>query len=168
MIKIKDGTPDQKIEHIERILNRMSRKLHNTVIGVMPAIPVMFSTDEPKENGEIFKFLLPCKGHISTVCMYVNKFDGSEAIAFEAAVRGPITGSNVRFLTKKNLTVENANLPVFAGDMITLTTETPESVHGIWIALLYQMGIKESGKEVFVLDELNKLLEEENFDGGEI
>ena len=161
MIKLKDGTPEEKLIQVERILNRMSRKLHKTVIGVMPAIPIMFQIDEPKEDGEIFKFLLPCKGQITDVCMFVRKFDGSETVDFDASIRGPVTGAFARFSTKKNLTIQRANLDVLAGDMLTLTTDSPEKVHGIWIALLYQMGIKESGKEVFLLDDLDKLLEEE-------
>lgn len=168
MIKLKDGTPEEKLVHVERILNRMSRKLHKTVIGVMPAIPIMFSIDEPKEDGEIFSFLMPAKGIITDVCLFVGKFDGSEIVEFEAEVRGPVTGAYARFGTKKNLTIHKASLAVSAGDRLSLRTVSPEKVHGIWLALLYQMGIKESRKEVFLLEELEKILKEENFDGEEI
>ncbi len=161
MIKLKNGTPEEKLAQVEKILNRMQRKLHKTVIGVMPPIPIMLSAEEPNPDGEIFKILIPASGKITAVCLCVKEIEGKEAATFEALIVGPDAGSFIRFATKKLLTIQKTDINVAPGDMLILKTDNPERVHGIWLALLYQMGIKESGKERFLIEELEKILDED-------
>ena len=165
MIKIKGDTPEKKFEHIEIILNRMSRKLHKTVIGVMPPIPVIFQTEEPKEDGEIFTFLTPASGVITDICLLVKEYKDQTPVEFKASVEGRVQGSFGAFRTKKNLTIAKLGLEVHPGDLLRLTTDAaPGQIHGIWLSFLYQIKTDKSSHMKYVADELLQLLEEENLD----
>jgi len=161
-IKLKNGSVDVKFKQIERILNRMSRKLHKTVIGVMPPIPIMSSVYAPNDDGTIGTFLLPGQGMITDVCMYVQNFEGEGPVEFEASIKGEVVGAHTRFRTRKNLNIQKLDMQVFPGDILTVKTLTPERITGIWIAFLYQLKIDRKGTEKFLVDELLKIVEGEN------
>jgi len=166
VIKIKGNTPEEKLQHVEKILNRMSRKLHKTVVGVMPPIPIIFSTDAPKEDGEIFTFLAPASGRITDICLMVGEYKDQTPVEFKASVEGQVHGSSGSFRTRKNLTITALDLDVHPGDLLRLTTTAePGQINRIWLSFLYQLGIDKVAKANYIADELFKLLEEENLDG---
>ena len=165
MIKIRGNSTEEKINAIERILNRFQRKLHNTVIGVMPPVPIMFSVKKVDSDGEIFSFLIPAKGVITSICLYIKEFNNEkETVRFKASIEGPAGGTYATIETRKNLTIGNLNLNVSAGDLLVLTTPTPDAISGVWLAFLYQMGIKDCGQEKFLAEELERLLIREGED----
>jgi hypothetical protein len=159
MITINGNTPDEKIQHIEKILNKMSRKLHKTVVGIMPPVPVMLSVDAPKEDGNIFTFLTPGKGTITDICLYVKEFIGNDPVKFEAESKSDVSGQMTSFITRKHIGVYALNLSVVAGSMLTLKTPTPEKVKGIWLSFLYQMGIERAEQTKYLVSEFEKLME---------
>ena len=167
MIKIKGDTTEAKFAYIEKVLNRMSRRLHKTVIGVMPPIPVMFSTEVPKGDGEIFTFLCPASGIITDVCMVVKEFDDQTPVEFIASVEGQTQGNSAKFKTRKNLTIVKLDLLVKPGDLLTLKTSMPDNIRGIWLSFLYQIRTNKSSQTKYIAEELFNLLEEENFDAEE-
>ena len=164
LLEIKGKTPDEKFKHLEVILNRMRRKLHRTVVGVMPPVPIMFATDAPQESGEIFSFLTPAKGMITDVCLLIREFTVKEPITFEAKVSGSMIGAFTKFSTRKNLTVQTIDLSVLPGDLLTLSTNNPAGIKGIWLSFLYQMGIDKAEQKKYLIDEFERIIEEENID----
>lgn len=162
MIKLKKGTPDERFKQIEVILNRMSRKLHKTVIGVMPPVPVMFSAELPMEDGNMFTFLSPADGTITSICMYIREFEGNEPIEFNAYVKGSAIGHSVTFRTRKNTTINSVDLPVSAGDLLSISTASPDKIRGILVSFSFQMKMDRRGQEKFITDELLKLTETGN------
>jgi len=167
LLTIRGNTADEKFKHLEVILNRMRRKLHKTVVGVMPPVPIMFAADAPREDGEIFSFLAPASGMITDVCLLIKEFTDKNPVTFEAKVNGVLGGAFTKFSTRKNLTVQTVNLSVSPGDMLTLGTDTPDGIKGIWLSFLYQMGINKAGQTKFLIDEFEHMIEEEDIDATE-
>jgi len=169
MITIKGKTPDEKIAHIEKILNRMSRKLHKTVVGVIPPIPVMFQVEEPNANGEILSVLLPAAGTIKDVAVFVREFKDKDPVTFKASIDGLVFGTSAAISTRKNLTIQTLNLAVSAGDRLRLVVEGEDKVSGIWIAFLYQIGITSSEQKKFLISEFIQITdgEKEEINGSE-
>jgi hypothetical protein len=162
MITIKGNTPDEKIAHVERILNKMSRRLHRTIIGVIPPVPVMFSTPTPNADGSIFTFLAPASGTITDICLVIKEFADKDPVPFVAQVNGPSGGAHINFLTRKNLTIQAANLQVSAGDLLSFSTSAPDKVKGVWLSFLYQFGMNKLDKTSFLIDEFEKLIDQES------
>ena len=164
MIKLKGNTPEEKFTHIERILNRMSRKLHKTVIGIVPPVPIMMSVEVPVSN-VLFNALIPAKGVITDVCLLVRYYTEKTGVVFEAGIAGQKLSSSVKFTTRSIVTVKTINLEVSAGDILTFKTESPEQIRGIWLSFLYQIGSNKADHIPYLIDELNTIIEEENPDG---
>jgi hypothetical protein len=163
---LKGETPEQKFKHIEGILNRMSRKLHKTVVGVVPPVPVIFQAAAPKDNGEIFSFIVPATGMITNVCLLIGEFKDQTPVEFKASVEGRTVGSSASFRTRKNVTVAVVNLEVHPGDLLKLSTNAePGQISGIWLSLLYQIKTDKTSHMKYIAEELFALLEEENLDG---
>ena len=160
-IKIVGNTPEKKFRHIESILTRMHRRLHKTVLIAVPPIPLFFYEETAKENGEIFQWLFPAAGTIVRACLYIRDFADKEAVTFLAEMKSSTGGQSQMFETRRNATIQEMNIPVAVGDRLTFSTNTPERIKGIWVAFLYQLDMKEVGKEVQMLDDFLKLSEQE-------
>jgi len=162
VIKLKGDTAEQKFAHLEVVLNRMSRKLHKTVIGIVPPVPVMFSIDVPKDDGEIFSFLAPALGMITNICLMVGEYEGNEPVVFEASVKGKISGASAKFSTRKTLNIQEVQLPINPGDLLVLRTESPEKVRKIWLSFLYQMGVESATHLPYLIDKFTEIMEGES------
>jgi hypothetical protein len=162
MFEIKGETTEEKFKVIERTLQRFSRKLHRTVVGVMPPIPIFFEIESIPETGVVFKCLIPTSGVITNVCLYIREFEGKTTVPFRVESHGTSVGTFADFRTRKNLTVDEVNISVSPGDMLTFSTTEPERVRGIWASFLFQMGIKDMKKEKFLIEDFERLIEEGN------
>ena len=160
MIKIKEGTPDERFDHVEKILQRMARRLHKSVAVIIPPIPIFFSIEIIPTSGLIFQCLLPVRGTITDVCMYISKFERKEAAKFHAEVRGAITIKGTSIETAKRLTIGKVDIPVNAGDMLIFSTSSPDLISGVWVSFLYEVGMDVMKKEHIPIDILDGPLEE--------
>lgn len=161
-VKLVGATTEKKLLHLENILTKMQRKLHKTVVGVIPPIPLFFFAEEAQKNGEIFQWLFPAAGTITVACMYVRDYADKDGVTFYANMVGPVTGSTRTFETRKNAVLQTLNIPVAIGDRLVFGVKTPERVKGIWVAFLFEMSIKSLGKEVFLIDEFSKIMDAES------
>ncbi len=159
--KLKGKNLTEKVKHIEKILQRFQRKLHKTVIGVIPPIPVQGHVDNPREDGTIAKHLVPASGRVIRGAVAVGKYNSKKAVQFYCSVRkrdGSVTTAS--FETKSPAHVVDLDLDINAGDMITISTPNAGDVEDVWYAVLYSIDIKESVLEKRLIDELERVTNE--------
>jgi len=174
-IEIKGNTIEKKLKSIEVILRRFGRRLHKTVIGAMPPVPLFFFIEKPQSDGTIAEWLLPVGGTITKLCMYIGdivKDSGNtrSPVMFAARIISPTLSRDNSFEMSKNLLIEKVHIPVDAGSRITLAALSPERISNIWVSILLEIGIKDSNKEVFLIESFEKLIEkelEEDFTNGQ-
>jgi len=160
MITIRGETTEQKFTHIERILQRFSRRLHKTVIGLIPASPVFGYCENPDKDSTVLMVIFPADGIIT-----------------QSAAKADVCGKNARiivditsgdetliksFSLKSRAVVEEVNFPVKAGDTLTVVVGSPEDeeVKSVWVGLLYQVGMKNLASTMFLIDQFEALIEE--------
>lgn len=160
-IKLVNGPPEKKFKHIERILQRFSRRLHKTVIGAMPPIPVFSFVESADGSGVVFRWMSPVSGSISGVCLYIDELDATNPIEFTLRVSEPDNERIVDFTTKRHLMTDALNIPVKAGSRFTLITNSPDGIRGVWVAFLLEVGLRDMKKEVFLIDEFEKVIDSE-------
>lgn len=157
-IKLVSGPHDKKFKHIERILQRFSRRLHKTVIGAMPPIPVFSFAESADVEGVVFRWMSPVSGVVTGVCLYINEIEGANPAEF-MLTHAEFDGNKfVNFSVNKRLTVDKLNIPVSAGSRLILSTTTPDLVSNVWVAFLLEVGLKDMKKEVFLIDEFEKVI----------
>jgi hypothetical protein len=159
---IEGSTPNEKFNHIERVLRRMSLRLHKTIVGIIPPTIVFEYVQKPPEDGVLLRAILP-SGKLTKGFMYVEKYAGTQMVNFSAEIH-KTDGSlqTKKFTTRKQSLVIEPDLPVDIGDRLIFKADDPLSVEGIWIGFMFQIDRKDSIQETFVIDQIERLLEENN------
>ena len=155
---------DEKLKSVETILGRMSRKMSNKVIGILPASPVFEFAYAPDSEGVVMRRLFPASGKITKVGI---SFDdkGKKAIKLTFSVENSIAlrSFSSSFMIKKMADVLKVDFEIKAGDKITVQVvpEEEEKVEGIWIGFIYEIALRDLNQKEFVLEELERMVDEE-------
>ena len=156
-LMLKGDNADQKLNHVEKILQRFSRRLHKIVAGVIPPSIVYGYVDEPNEAGVILKCIVPADGSISKACLAVDEYTGKGQVKFTVAISNGGESNSKSFMTRKPIEIVNVDIPVIAGDCLELTTEIPPAVKGVYATILYNIGLKDSQIQTVMIDELERV-----------
>lgn len=168
--EIKGNTTEKKFKYLEMVFRRFGRRLHKTVIGAIPPIVMLFDKEVVSESGNIFRCVFPCSGTLTKVYLYIGNFVDNNEVEFMATISSNSGNMSTTFTTKKHRLSDKTNIPIDAGDVMVLTTSSPDSISNVSAALLLEVGIKDTKKEVFLIDEFEKLIEgelEEDFANGQ-
>jgi len=158
-LKIKGNTADEKFKHLERILQRFSRRLHRTVVGLVPSSPVFGFVANPAQSPVVLRAIFPADGVITKAAVFVGKSKGTTEIT--ATVKfGPSVASHL-FEVKKKALVEEVNFPVEAGAMLEVEVLEPlEDVANVWVGLLYEVSANSTSQIKIAIDQLESIAEE--------
>lgn len=164
-LKIKGGSPEEKFNHLEKILQRISRRLHKTIVTVVPPSPMFSYTEKPSEEGIITRCVFPANGKVTRLCLAISEFTDKERVVFDVELqRVDIYGNTLEklqrsFNTRKNIEVADVNFDVKVGDCLTLSTISPEKIKGIWVSVLYIIDMPDGVMNSISYDEIDKLIE---------
>ena len=164
-IIIKGRTEEEKFKSIELILNRMSRKLGNKVIGILPISPLFHFCEAPATGGEIAKIVFPASGLITKAAFHVDR-RGKKPFKIRIDLLNDSLGVEMsKTVTISHLTeISTLDVRVAEGDRAVITyipTIEDEVIHGIWFSLLYQIDIKHLNTRTYLLEELDNLLQKD-------
>jgi len=168
LITIKGDTVEQKFTHIERILQRFSRRLHKTVVGLIPASPIFGYCESSAKDPIILRAIFPADGVITQAAMRAGKCGKNARVRVD--VRSGDEEFSKSFPLKTKATVQEANFPVEAGDSLEVwvvdISDDDEGSSGVLVGFLYQVGMKDLTNVKFLIDQFEALIEE-NQDAGE-
>ncbi len=166
--KLKGDTTDEKFAHIEQLLKHWQRRARKTLIGVIPPSPIFSYTHYPMEDGTVLKCVIPADGRIVRGVLAVDKYNTKEQVGFMCKVERASEISAQSFLTKKNLYVLDVALDVRVGDILTVKIDPVKNDEGdwiaevIWLSLLYEIGIKDTIKKQYLIEDLERMLEKDD------
>lgn len=155
---VKGETVQEQIESIDRTLVHFSRRLHKTVVGVIPPDLTFNYVDKPDENGVILRSIFP-EGKLLKGFMFVEEYAERKPVKFIVDIQGLSGGKRKEFLTRKQLQIIDPYLDVNLGDRLTFSCAEPEMVRGIWVGFLFQIFMKDSIKECIDIAEVEALME---------
>ena len=155
---IKGETTEQQISHVDVILKRMSRRLHKTVVGIIPPNLTFNYIKTPAEDGVLLRAIFP-SGRLIKGFMFIDKYVDKDPVNFIAEISG-LQGTQSRvFTTRKQLLIFEPNLDLEIGDRLVFKTDSPLRIEGIWTGFLFQIEMKDSVQKTFVIDQLELLNE---------
>ena len=158
---IKGKNVEEKIKSIEKVLKSYRTRLSTKVIGIIPPIPIFENVDKVGESGIIIQRLFPLPGTITKACLMIKEYEDNKGVTFTISSEGPVVGIKKSFETRKHLLVENVNLSVNVGDLVTLKVEEPHKVRGVFLGAVFEVTMEDMKKEELPLDEFLRLLEME-------
>jgi hypothetical protein len=160
-LKIQGSTTEKKFEHLETILERLSRKLNKTVVAVMPLVPFMGYVERADPRGVVVSGLVPGECRIVRLCLAVETYaDADTPVEFKFEIgHGDNIGVKV-FSSNAPLIIEEVGFEVPRGTLMTLRVDDPSLIVGIRYGILFDMGSKLQTSQEFIIDELLRLTED--------
>jgi len=157
-VELKGDTPEKKFKHLERIIERMSRRLQKTVIGLLPASPVFGFCTDPMSSS-IMRAIFPSDGLITKIAVYFGR-RAKESPEIEIIVEEMgSSGREVHVIQvpKKGIVAE-VNYPIKAGTRVQANVVNPtEEVGDVWVGFLYQVGIQDLAKTKIAIEQFEQL-----------
>ncbi len=163
---VKGRTADEKFKSISTTLKHFSRRLSKKVVGLIPAAPIIKFV-VPGEGGAILNMICPVDGKITQGCVYIDSSDKLVSLGLRLRRGGRTEEDTYNMKTNVSLPF-SFDTEVRLGDMITLWVEEPEvdglrvnRVKSVWLGFLYEISLKGLGKVDFVLNQIEKMIEED-------
>ena len=163
-VELKGDTPEKKFKHLERIIQRMSRRLQKTVIGLLPVAPILGHVNDPVNDPCVLSIIFPANGTITHAALRAQNASKGTKLVIELT-----SGSEVisKTFTLKNVSVvEEVHYEIKAGDILEAFVETTEEGSGqVWLGILYQIAMKDSVVTPIAVEQFEQLTGD--FDAGE-
>lgn len=160
---VKGKTADEKFKSINITLRHFSRRLSRKIVGLIPATPVIKYVT-PGEDGVILNMICPADGRLTQGCIYIESDE--KLILVRLQLRQKVAATDRVETTSHNMKTNMSlsfkfDVGVRQGDMVTVWIENPEKVRNVWLAFLYEISPEGLGKIDFVLEQLEKMEEED-------
>lgn len=163
-LTIQGRTTDEKFASVEAALRRMSRKMTNKVIGILPVSPVFEFAYAPDPDGIIMRRLFPVSGTVTKAGIAFEEKGKKEVrLTFNVENKISLRSFSSTHLLKRSAETIKLDFKVLAGDMITVKVEALEGevVSGIWIGMVFEINIGELNKKSYALEEFERLTNDE-------
>ena len=166
-IILKGKTSEEKFKHIERFLSMFQRRLHKTMVGIIPPTMIPVNCRTPMEDGSILSYAVPASGELLRAVMVINKFQAQDGkmVKFSYGVTNDSGDFSKTFETKKRVFIADLKMDVKTGDVLNLKVLDPKNddgswkVEDIWVTFLFNIGIKDSVVKQQAFDQLELLVE---------
>jgi len=162
LITINGETTEQKFKHLERILQRFSRRLHKTIIGLVPASPIFGYCERSAKDPIVLRAIFPADGVITQAAMRAEECGKNARIRVD--VRSGDGEFSKSFSLKAKAVVQEVNFSVKAGDSLEVwvvdISDDDKGSLGVLVGFLYQVGMKDLTSVKFLIDQFETLIEE--------
>lgn len=156
---IRGDTEQARWEYVDRILSRFSRRLHKTVIGIIPPVPIHGYVDS--SVNPVLRFMFCASGKISKGLIHVNQMP-KDGVDIHAAIENDLGVTTKSYFTKKNRMAIEPGINVFSGDRLIVKVvphNSEEEVYGIWLSMLWVPLMSDSETKEQLIDSLDEVEE---------
>ena len=149
---VKGDNLEEKFESVNKTFNKIIPRMNKKIVGAIPPSQIFASIEKVGENREVFNMLFPCSGTLSKVGLYVEKL-AKGSVEFELVITGVNGIKGKKFYVLRETTLEEVNLDVDGGDLLTLKVDDPEKVGAIHIGATFDLKLKDIKKENILLND---------------
>jgi len=133
---MKKNSIDERLSRVEATVKHLSRRLHKTVLGVIPPTLINVYVHKPMEDGTILTAAL-VDGKIKKGLMVVKKYLVTGKVEFTCKLTRPDGEFFTSFKTSKLWEEIDLDIDVEIGDVFDFSVSDPNAVEGIWVTFLF-------------------------------
>ena len=157
---VKGDTVEKQIKHIDLILARFSRKLHKTVIGVVPPIVIPFYYDQVEAGDTVLRFITPVDGTMLGGGIYIEEMgEKMKRLPLSIKLQSGLDVMDVGFEVKLGFSALKKEVDMDAGGRISVVIHG--EAKGVWLSLAFEPTVGAGRIKRMMLDELERV-EEDN------
>lgn len=158
-IKLKGNNVEEKLNHVERILQQYSKRFNKKIVEKRLPFPISFYIKQPFD-GNLFKYIFPLKGVIRDIVFVIEKFplDDTEREVKFIDINLSIKSKSIE--VKHNIKIKDKNYTlelsekVEKGDRISLDISENNLIpQGIWIGFSFLPDLSTAKTEVKLIEE---------------
>ncbi len=116
-IEIPEGNPDKKFKYVERILRRMSRRIHKTVAVAVPPIPVTHYAVRP-DGDVLFRYFFIVDCELSNFMLAISSLGEAKT----AEIRVEMSGND--YVSNKTFTIKAGQNVLEMSELISVKSST--------------------------------------------
>ena len=154
---------ESRIKKLEVITQRLMRRAHKHIVGLITPYPISNSVVGDKIGGVILRYMFPCSGTITKgMVNLINK--PKKWVSINVKLFNENKSTVKGFTVDRRMVTVEPNIPILAGDCleVSLTTSSEDTVSEIWIAFLWTPSMKDVNAKSFLISEIeNDILNEE-------
>lgn len=140
----------------EQMIKHIARRLHKTVVGALPPIPVSGYAAAPETDGTVFRHMFAVGGTLQTGSLHIEEGEVKD-LNIEIQLDSEERSRKVSFSTKKyTATLEGMGVEIQAGDRLTVRLGSVE-FKGIWISLLLEVTLEDAKMQQYLIDALDQV-----------
>ena len=159
-IEIKGNDANEKFKHLERILQRIGRRVHRTFVGLIPASPVFGFVADPVAQPTVMQAIFPADGTITKGAIYFGRMK-NKLTAIDIRFEHKDGSVNYEFAVPKKGVVTDFGYEVKAGARMSVSVLDPdETVGDVWIGFMYEIDMKSMKQLKIPFDYIEGLTEE--------
>lgn len=146
-------TQEERLKKLETTVKHMRRKLHKTVVGIIPPTLVTSFVQEPMENGLVMTAAFP-GGKIKKALVVIKEMpkEGVELRLTNTRQAGLLSRS---MTTKRKVEVIDLDLELSEGEVAEFYVDG--EAKGIWTSLLWEAKMDDRQIKQLMIDELEEL-----------
>jgi hypothetical protein len=157
---VKGDTVEKQIKHIDLILARFSRKLHKTVIGVVPPIVIPFYYSQVEAGDTVLRFITPVDGTMLGGAIFIEEME-EKRMPLSIKLQSGLDIMDVGFEVKLGFSALKKEVDMKAGGRISVVMHG--EAKGVWLSLAFEPTVGVGKIKRMMIDELDRV-EEENTD----
>lgn len=150
-----------KIKNLEKITERLMRRAHKKITGIVTPYPISNAVIGDNIDGVILRYMFPCDGKITKGMVKLGD-KPKKWVSINVKLFNDSTSSIKGFMAEnKSMGIEPA-LNVSAGDCIEVSVvpHANDIVKEVWVSLLWKPLIKDIEAKSFLITELENDISE--------
>jgi len=155
---MKENSMNERLSRVEAGVKHLSRRVHKTVLGIVPPTLVSAFVQKPMEDGTILTAAL-VDGKIKKGLMVVRKYLVPGKAEFTCKLTRPDGEFLTRFKTSMLWEEIDLDIDVEIGDVFEFKVDNPNAVEGVWVTFLFDVAL-ENKKIVKQLRDQLEMLDE--------
>lgn len=161
------GSPidEKRISKIEDILLRLARRSRVSTKAVVTPYPVSYCATGDDVRDEIMKYMFCAEGNISK-CLFVLDKRPKVGVMVTVNISNDVRGVSKSYVLNKKSFIVEPDIEIFSGDKLTVSVfpleGEKENIKEVWVSFLWIPYIKDADIKSFLIDELDKSLDDLN------
>jgi len=158
---IRGNTVDEKLAHIERILNGFKRRLGNKVVGLIPPVPFLAQVNTPNADGVLYRALVPFNGTLTGGMLY-NDFRTNDDVLLRVSLLTGGISNSVSIPVTSKLVQFGLSWDMLSGNVIEISVMPVDGMRDVLIGLVVQPEMRAYQKSQQLLSAIQNLEESED------
>ena len=132
-------TLEQKMNHVDVILRRLTARPEGKTIVVVPPIPIFIYRSSVEENGFVGRWVAPVGGRVTEIHVYAGMVVDKAKPTMTVEVAGEKQARTASAAYKGGVNSAEVVLDVAKGERLQISTSLPESVGDLSVSLLFEI-----------------------------